>query len=67
MPVRGVDPGFASRPAALEKSDVVVRSVQRKVNGAAVYQLPKRGNPGSSLILEQIQVSDLNTFLLTLL
>ena len=48
MPVRGVDPGFASRPAALEKSDVVVGSVQRKVNGAAVYQLPKRGKSGSS-------------------
>ena len=55
MPVRGVDPGFASRPAALEKSDVVVGSVQRKVNGAAVYLLPKRVNSGSSLILEQIQ------------
>ena len=43
VPVRGVDPGFASRPAALEKSDVVVGSVQRKVNGAAVYLLPKKG------------------------
>ena len=43
MPVRGVDPGFASRPAALEKSDVVVGSVPRKVNGAAVYLLPKKG------------------------
>ena len=44
VPVRGVDPGFASRPAALERSDVVVGSVQRKVNGAAVYLLPKKGD-----------------------
>ena len=42
VPVRGVDPGFASRPAALAKSDVVVGSVPRKVNGAAVYLLPKK-------------------------